>query len=70
MTDTVARIHLDHIDVPDDIPEHARTVITLWFGFAREAWLKGDHGEAARLHQLVRQKINYEMSKSRCGGDC
>jgi hypothetical protein len=53
--------------IPDEVTEHARVVISLWLGFAREAWLKDDLREAERLHQLIRDKINTEMSRQRCG---
>ena len=53
--------------IPDEVSEHARVVIALWLGFAREAWLKDDLREAERLHQLIRDKINTEMSRQRCG---
>ena len=64
--------HLD-IDIPSSIRPHARVVLAQWVEWARAAAAKGDGVEAARLLQLIQDKLDaelawYEREVSRCEG--
>ena len=63
--DTVARIHIDVIDVPEQLSLHAKIVIQQWLAHAHIAAQKGDLYEAHRLLGLVRAKIGDELACTR-----
>ena len=66
-TDSIVRIHIDDIAIPDEVSLHAKIVIQQWLAHAHVAAEKGDLFEAMRLVGLVRAKISDQMAKTRLG---